>query len=456
MPDTLLSVAQDELTKATNEIARATSDLTRAQGDLATAQADLATATADLAALEDARAVIQRQIAQTTVAADGQQLFDDLDANTTTIRSQQAAVADAQERIAYATSRIGGAQDELEQATAAAASSKAAVAVAQKQDDDHTAWTQAATTDPLKSIPGQASVTSAGPAKDAAGAALARLDDGSGGDLPHELFQRAQERRAQQLSRSDALAAAATAAEDAQAQASAQGGLAGTATQAQLAFARAEAAVRDFALTAQERFDRALSLLGSVANGTALNAAEKSRIATLLSAADTANAFALQKTRDTAQATLDAANDAVDAAVLAAIGKDPTADPSGDAGVQAATNALPALEQALATAETAYEGAPKDALDALEASVPDATWALFDDYQQALSLLADLESVDPAAITGTLASAEQTYADALRDAQDNVRAVLALGEVAKERDARSASIAQTQQSRLLQALRGDE
>lgn len=456
MADTLLSVAQGELTKANDEIAKATSDLAGAQGDLAQAQADLVAATATLATLEDERAALLRQIAQTTIAADGQQLFDDLDANTTKIRSRQAAIVDAQERIAYATSRVTAAQDELEHATAAAAASKAAAAAAQKRDDDHTAWIQAATSPPVQGLPGQASVTNAGPAKDAADAATARLDGGSGGDIPHELFQRAQERRTQRESRAAAIAAAAAAAEDDLATASAQGGLAGTAAQAELAFTRSETAVRDFALTAQERYDRALALLSGVASSTPLNAAEQSRIATLITTADNANAFALQKTRDTAQATLDAAKDAVDAAVLAAVANDPSADPSADANVQNAVNALPALQQALSNAEAAFAGAPEDALDALEASVPDATWALFDDYQRALSLLADLNAVDPTAVTGTLTSAEQTYADALRSVQDNARAVLALGEVAKERDARAESIAQTQQSRLLQALRGDE
>lgn len=457
MPDTLLSVAQDELTKANNEITRATSDLASAQADLTQAQGDLASATSHLQALEDARAAIQRQIAQTTVAADGQQLFDDLDANTTEIRSRQAAIADAQERMAFATSRISGAQDELEQATAAAAGSKAAVALAQKQEDDQAAWVQAATTDPLKDIPNQASVTTAGQAKDAADAATARLDGGSGGELPHDLFVRAQARRDQRAARAAAVGTAAATAEDDQATASAQGGLAGTATQTQLAFTRAEATVRDFALTGAERFDRALSLLEGVANAAPLSPAETSRIATLLAAAQGANAFTLQQARDTAQAALDGGNDAVDAAVLTALAADPsTPDLSAVAGVQTAVTALQPLQQALANAETAYDGAPKAALDALEAAVPDSLWSLFDDYEEALSLLGDLATIDPTTITNALASTKQTYADALRSVQDNARTVLALGEVASERDARSTAVAQTQQSRLLQALRGDE
>lgn len=456
MADTLLSVAQAELAKADAEKTRAAAELTAAQNDLTQAQSDLAQATADLVALEDAGTAIQRQIAQTTIAAIGQQLFDDLDQNTTKVRSKQAAVAAAQERIAYATSRVGAAQDELAKAASAAAASTDAAAVAQKTDQDHSTWTTAATSPPLSNLPGASDVTIAGPAKAAADAAAGRLDGASGGDLPQELFQRAQERRQQALDRLQAIRSAATAAEDDEASAAAAGGLAGTAAQAQLHYTRSEAAVRDFALTGQERYDRAIALLGGVANATPLNTTEKARIATLLTDADNVNAFMLQKARDNAQANLDTANDAVDSAVLASLAADPSKDPSTDAGVQAAQAALVPLQQALAGAQAAFAGGPKDALDALEASVPADTWSLFDHYQQALALLGDLAAVNPATIATGLTNDEQAYAQALLDVQDNARAVLALGEVAKERDDRAGAAAQTAQSRLLLALRGDE
>jgi hypothetical protein len=460
MADTLLSVAQEELAKAQAEQTRATSDLTAAQTDLATAQQDLAAATTALVGFEDAAASIQRQIAQTTIAADGQQLFDDLDANTTQARSRQVAIVDGQERVAYATSRTGRAQDELQQAAAAAAASQAAITVTTKQDADHATWTTAATTPPLSSLPGQSDVTVAGPAKSAADAATARLDGGSGGDVPHDLFVQAQARRQLRIDRLTAIAASVVAAEDGEAAAAAAAGYAGAATQAQLSFTRSEAALRDFALTAQERYNRALGLLAGVTGGTPLNSVEEARIATLFQAATTANSFNLQQARDTAQATLDQGEDAVDAAVLAALTADPTKDPSTDAGVQAANAALPAWQLDVTNDETAYVGAgpggPKDALDQLEAGVPAATWSLFDDYQEALSLLADLAATNPATLAASLATDEDTYAKALRTVQDNARTVLTLGEVMQERDDRAAAAAQTQQSRLLQALRGDE
>lgn len=456
MADTLQAVATDELAKAQAEQTRAANQLATAQTDLAQAQKDLADATADLVKAEDAGALIQRQIAQTTIAADGQALFDDLDANTTVVRSKEVAVVDAQERVADATSRIGSAQDELAQAASAAASSKAALTIATSQNDDHTTWSNAATTAPLANLPTRADVTAAGPAKTAADAAAARLDGGAGGDLPHDLFQRAQERRTQRGDRVTAISDAATTAEDGRATAAAAAGLSGTATQAQLAFERSETALRDYALTAQQQFDRAMSLLAGVAAATPLNADEKNRITTLATAATTANSYALQKTRDDAQAQVDADQDAVDAAILAALTADPTADPSADAGVIAAVGTLTTDQGTLSTAQTAYDGAPKNALDALEAAVPATTWSTFSDYEEALSLLADLHAANPAQLATNLANDETTYAQALRSVQDNTRLVLALGEVAKRRDDRASTASHTQGSRLLQALRGDE
>jgi hypothetical protein len=456
MPDTLQAVATDELAKSQAEQTRAAAELATAQTDLAQAKQDLADATADLAAAEDAGALIQRKIAQTTIAADGQALFDDLDANTTLARSKQVAVVDAQERVADATSRIVTAQNELAQAAAAAAASQAALTVATSRDDDHTTWSNATTSAPLNNLPGKADVTAAGQAKTAADAALARLDDGSGGDLPHDLFQRAQERRAQRADRVAAVSTAATTAEDSEATAVAAGGLAGTATQAQLAFQRSEAALRDYALSAKQRFDRAMTLLAGVAAATSLNTDEKNRITTLATAATTANSYALQKARDDAQADVDTDQDAVDAAILAAITADPTADPSADAGVIAAVGTLTTDQGTLTNAQTAYDGAPKDALDALEASVPEAMWSAFSDYEEALSLLADLHAANPAQLATNLENDEDAYAQALRDVQDNTRLVLALAELSKGRDDRASTASQTQNSRLLQALRGDE
>ena len=95
-------------------------------------------------------------------------------------------------------------------------------------------------------------------------------------------------------------------------------------------------------------------------------------------------------------------------------------------------------------------------LDALEAAVPDATWALFDDYEEALELLAALAADNPATLATALTNAEDAYAAALRAEQDNARTVVAVGEVVRERDDRAATAAQSRPARLLEALRGDD
>jgi len=455
MADTLLAVADEELQKANDEQKLAQADLAQAQTDLAAAQQKLNDATDQLTTLQDEAITIRRKIAETTVAADGKALFDDLDANTSKRRAQQAAMAEAQDAIAYARSRITNAQDELGRGAQAAQASTQAAQAVERSDTDHTKWVAAAGTAKLSGLPAKADVAAAGPAKTAAVAAAARLDGASGGDIPTELFTRARERRQDRLDRINALNTSARLAEDRQADEGAKAGLSGVSAKAQLAYQRSEDALRSYVLTAQERYDRALTLLAGVQNSTALNADESSRITDLNTAAVAANVFALESNRDAAQAAVDKQQDVVDAAILDAVAKNPSADPTTDAKVQTEQGKLPALQGAVDTADTVL-AADKDKLDALEAAIPDATWALFDDYAEALELLADLAAADPGALATALTTDESLYAQALRAEQDNARTVIAVGELVREWEDRAATTAQSRPSRLLEALRGDD
>ena len=455
MADTLLAVADEELQKANDEQKRAQADLAQAQTDLAAAQQKLNDATDQLTTLQDEAITIRRKIAVTTVAADGKALFDDLDANTSKRRMQQAAMAEAQDAIAYARSRITNAQDELGKGVQAAHASTQVAQAMERSDTDHATWIAAAGTAKLTGLPAKADITTAGPAKTAAVAAAARLDGGSGGDIPAELFARAGERRQARLDRINALNTLALLAESRQADEDAKAGLSGVSAKAQLAYERSEAALRDFVLTAQERYDRALTLLGGVQNSTPLNTDESSRITELNTAAVAATVFVLESNRDAAQTALDEQQDVVDAAILDAIAKNPSADPTTDAAVQTEQGKLPALQGTLDTANTVL-AADKDKLDALEAAIPDATWALFDDYAEALELLAELAAADPAALATALTTDESLYAQALRAEQDSARTVSAVGELVREWEDRAAATAQSRPSRLLEALRGDD
>jgi hypothetical protein len=455
MADTLLVVVQDALANATDEQKRARDDLVAAQADLATAQKQLADATNEVLALQNNAIKIRRQIAETTVAADGKKLFDDLDANTSKLRKQQTAMADAQEAIAFARSRVGCAQDELSRAAVAERASTEAFASAKRRDDDHTTWATKATSAPLSGLPAAADVTKAGAAKTAADAAAARVDGASGGDVPKELFVRAHERRQQRADRMKELDASARAAEDRAADEVGKAGLAGKTAKAKLTVDRSADDLRTFALTAQERFDRALSLLEGVKNGTPLNDEEKARVKDLFDAAKAANAFTLQTKRDAALTALQDQQAVVDDAILDALAKNPSAKPDDNAKVKTEKGKLPALETALTNADTDYQK-QKDKLDAVEAAIPDATWFLVFDYEEALALLADLADDDPTALAAAVSGDEDAYAKAVRAEQDNARTVLAVGEVARAREDLAAAAAQARPARLLEALRGDD
>jgi hypothetical protein len=455
MADTLLGVVQEALAKATDEQKRAKDDLVDAQADLAEAQQQLADATKELLKLQNKAIEIRRKIAETTSAADGKKLFDDLDVNTSKLRKQQAAIAEAQESIAFSRSRLGGAQDELTRAAAAAQASGNALAAAKRRDDDHTAWTSKAKSAGLSGLPAKADVSAAGPAKTAADAAAARIDGASGGDVPKELFARAHDRRKQRADRLEALDASARGAEDRAADEAAKTGFGGKTAKARLSIERSEAELRTFALTAQERFDRALALLAGVKNSTGLNDAEKARVKELFDAAKAVNVFTLESKRDAARKALEDQQASVDAAILDALAKTPSADPQDNAKVKTEVGKLGALETALTNADDDYQ-AQKDKLDALEAAIPDATWALVSDYEEALSLLADLADDDPTALADAVAADEDAYAKAVRTEQDSARTVLAVGELARAREDLAAAAAQARPARLLEALRGDD
>jgi hypothetical protein len=462
MADTLLDVATEELQKATNEQARVGAELIDAQKDLDTAQAALDDAGVELKQLNEEADAIRRQIAEETVSADGAKLFEDLDAKTTEIRAKQAEIIGLQEDVADARGRLSAGRTEAAAAAAGAKASQVAQGAETARKTANAASKAAVTSAPLSGLPAAAdvagAVAAALPTKAARDAAHARLDEGTAvdGDIPKEVFARAEQRWNAQLARLAAVAKQAVDAEDQWAKETAKAGLAGTSAKAKLAFERSESALNDYALTGVARRDRALALLAGVKASTKLNAVEKARLHALRDAAVTANAFALEKALDDAQDKLEKKQDEIAAKRLSTLAADPTKDPDTDAAVAALVGDLPALRTAVTTAQGAYSGAPKKALDALEAAVPAKSWALFNDYESALVLLADLKAVKPNQLKTDFDAAEEAYAKALRAEQDCARAVLAVGGLAQERADRVDAVSQTRSTRLLQALRGDD
>jgi hypothetical protein len=461
MADTLLTVATDELQHSTDAQGKVALDQVQAPKDFVQARTDLDQAAADLKALSEQADGIRRQIAQTTVAAEGEQLFADLEAKNADVRAKQAEIARLQEALADAGSRVAASQDEGALAAAEVKAATAAVDEATKRDADNTAWRTAATAATLAGLPAACDVTQAGAAQTAKNQALARLDESSGGDLPHELFVRAEERRQRALKRLDVFVTQARAAEQRQADVGATTGLTGKREQTRLAFERGETALKDFALTASARRDRALALLRSVAGSTPMSDPEKQRLMTLRDeakalqdAATLKGSFTLASEADQAQEAVDENVDATAAARLDALANDPSANTDADPAVVALKAALTPLNTALTDAQGALTAPMKSALAALDAAVPDTTWALLDDYEEALSLLADIAALDPAVLADT--APETAYAQALRAEQDNAHAVETLGRGARQSADRADAYAPTRPARLLQALRGDE
>jgi hypothetical protein len=449
MADTLLDVAMEALAHATAERARAQAELTAAEQALATAEHDLASATVELTTRQDEVTAIQREIAETKNAAAGGALYARLEATTILARASQAKIADAGERVAEATTRIGAAQDELDHSGAAQAAARLDVDAADAKTEALQAWRTAATTTPLSGLPNKADVTTGGGAKPAFDSATNKLKNALGSDL----FDRAHDRRVKRDQRLDDLVTAAKDADDKLAAEAAKVSLAGKRAQAALAFERADEALRDFALTAQERYDRAIALLAAAGGAPAPSAAQAARITALSTDAKSANAFDLEKKRDDARRTLQAAEGAVDTARLAALAADPSADPEDDATVKSKLLDVGTAKTALETAEVALEATVRNKLDTLEAAVPDEVWERFDAYEEARELLARLAAVNPATLAGT--AAEAAYAVALRNERAAAAAVVVLGEFVGVLDRRAETAAETRPARLFEALRGD-
>ena len=310
----------------------------------------------------------------------------------------------------------------------------------------------AVTSAPLAGVPAAADVTAAGPAKTARDAALARLDEGTAadGDIPKELFARAEERWNAQLARLAAVAKQAVDAEDRWANESAKAGLAGTSAKTKLAFERSESALNDYALGGIARRNRALALLASVKASTKLNAIEKARLDALRDAAVTANSFALEKAVDDAEDKKK--EDDIAAKRLAALAADPTAAPRRRHSPPKRPTG--ATYRSHDCAERLY-GRPAQRARRARGRSAGRRAGLSSEYESALVLLAGLAAIKPNDLKTDFEAAEDAYAKALRAEQDGARVVVAVGGLAQARSDRVDAISQTRSTRLLQALRGD-
>lgn len=462
--ETLFDLAKDDAAAFEKEKKLAQADAAQAMKDVSKAQDDLSTAADDLAKLQDAAALTRREIAATTVAADGAALFVKLDKNTSETRAKQAEMLDLQETISDGQARTAAAQSQAQAAAAAQKAAEDAKDAAEQRDKTHTAWKNAAKGATLSNVPTNADVQ-AGDAKTAKEDAEKVLDSAKkvttpqgdvNGDIPTKLFAQGHDRRAKRATRIGKAAKHAVDAEDALAVKLAAAGLGGEIEQKRIAFERTEEAVRDFAINGKERYDRALARLAEVKNGPRINGDERARLTTLTTKGEAA--ILLEAAVVSAQDALDTQRDAVEGARRAAVAADPTKDPDDVTAVKTELNKLPALQATLDGAETAYTTAARSDLDAWEAAVPDSTWALFEAYESALETLAELKAIGDLATTlpDQLDQDEKAYVQALAAERANERVVIALSAFSQGRRERASVASQSAPARLLGALRGDD
>jgi hypothetical protein len=238
-------------------------------------------------------------------------------------------------------------------------------------------------------------------------------------------------------------------------------GLGGIAAQKQVAFARAEDALRQYLATAKSRFDKAIATMKALEAielapaGTVpdvLTDAEKAQLA----AKKTAGAAA-EPTAETIDDDLEAvyaADKDLDTQILAQIATN-VDQLDTDAAVRAKRDAIVAKLGALQAAKDAFKAANKADLDQWEAVIPDAAWQVLLDFEDGTAALTELAATDSAGLAAQMDAAENDYATARAAAELAQRRVDHLGDAIALRQKRLDAAVAAMSARLPSAIRGD-
>lgn len=450
---TLLKVA----TGAQAELQAAQID---AQAKLATAQAALADAQADrthlstqLAKLEREIATLRAELATAEMPADVTAASVELEQKIVARRSREADVLAVDELIEKAQRAVDRGKSGLERAAADLGRATAWRATAEAEATERAAWRAAIAALPLSKVGDEAedalSSTSMDDAK--------KRVQGPQGDIPTELATRARERTARELNK---ITAEQDRVETAEAKignaAKTTEGLTGDSTNARTAFLRAETAFRDYVLNARERYRRALSLMDAIKAAPPITPAERSRITDTKIVNAGKTAATKEKARDDAAATLDAKRIELEDARLKALATDIDADPATDADVKKAQKAFTDAETAFDTANGQYTDADRADLTAWEATVPDSSWRLLVDLQEAERLLTELKNAKPEELRKGMDDAEEKLGEALGKEAKAARTARFLVSEAGERADRRDAVARLVRTRLMSVARGDD
>jgi hypothetical protein len=412
----------------------------------------------DLAALDQVIrdiASARATLAVTTIPADAAALLDKITGLIIKRRGLQGAVLDDRDEVTQ-----WQAASDAAAATQTRAASKLAAATANLAQ----AASDATRRGNLKNSVGTAPFATL--KNDAttflASATVTHAQSRIGKNFPAEILAIAQKRHDTRGNRVKSLQTMLHNAQDALASGlAADNGLSGEAAQKQLAFVRAEDALRDYLATAKSHFDkatatmRALEAIEVAAAGTVpdiLTDPEKAQLA-----AGQAAGAAAEPTAEAIDGDLNAvysAENDLDAQILTQIAAN-VDQLSTDPTVQAKRVAVKAKADALQNAKDAFSAANKADLDRWEAVIPDAAWSVLLDYEDALAALNGLSGIDPAALATQLDSAENDFATALASAAIAQRRADYYGDAIALRQRRVDAANDAIAARLPSAIRGD-
>jgi hypothetical protein len=517
-PKTILEYATQRSDSAEQALTDAQKRLADAQAALVAATSESKTASAELADLERRIDDIRQKLSGIVTPADGEVLLDALELATIRLRSKQAAVVKSNGKFSVAQANVAQAQTDVAAASVVRNQAQTALTQATAANEAREALVQALDDAPVKDLPTEVG-KALDPANPVEGAAFKKAKERIEGDIPEKLLKRAEDRRKQAgvaITQEDKNV---TAAEDALLkEGETNNGRAGAAAKAWVAFQRAEAAARSFVNTAEDSFNNAKSTFKEVGDSTRapLTAEQKALIDDADLKDDREAAVGEEETIDTgvaqdlsakqilldeailkakadpsdtnlaavetaqgdveeAQSKFDedngkwreketdlvAANLAVDqksAALTAAIQKAVAAgsDPNTDPDVAFARGELTTAENHLKDADEAYRLSDHGILDLWEAAVPDATWRLFEKYEDALDILNTLKLVNPAGLKADLTAKEEAYVTAQVAADKSANILQQLAAEQAQRVARHEGAEQVADARRFSALRGDE
>ncbi len=446
---TLLDFATTDLSRVTQDKNASQSALAAAQAGLQTAQADRDATAVKIAGLQKQIAAKRLEIANAAMPADAEAAAADLEKLLIKLNAQQGHAVDVQVQLDTYQTQIDVQLDILGAATTKSVQATTALAAAQKIDAHHAAWHAALGSPPLQSISQAAS--------DALNADLyttakTRAEAGFDASLLTHIRKRETNEQARlaaiESTRDDMQ-------EDLDAKKAADRGIAGEVAPLQTAYDRAQAAFRDAITGAQDRFNRAQGLLASIAAAPVLPDAERNHMldATIVNPAKgqpVTHQEALETARD---ASTQAQTDLDRAQTQDNVGLTPFET------VATAQTAVGTAQGNLTTATGGYTQADREALDAWEATVPDASWSLLAAFDEADLILKDLKAnVTPAKLQ-SLETAMNTAASALAAKLDGLarseRAIALLTERVQQQSELLDAAARNGSARVLNALRGD-